>query len=94
MIYDSNYDYKLISEYEFDSKYLLALNDGSKYKLISDHVEEIVSSCINEDSLYEYKAYYKIKGKFCYTKYKYSDGADFVMDANDNKRVKEMLENL
>ena len=42
MIYDSNYDYKIISEYEFDSKYLLSLNDGSKYTLINDTIEEII----------------------------------------------------
>ena len=42
MNYDSNYDYKKTSEYEFDSKYLLSLNDGSKYNLINDDIEEII----------------------------------------------------
>ena len=32
MIYDDNYNYKLISEDEFNTKYLLSKNDGSKYK--------------------------------------------------------------
>ena len=32
MIYDENYDYKLISENYFNEKFLLSSNDGSKYK--------------------------------------------------------------
>ena len=94
MNYDSNYDYKIISEYEFDSKYLLSLNDGSKYNIINDDIEEIISSCTQFDSLYKYKAYYKIKNKFCFVKYKFVDDVDFAIDSNDNDKVKEMLENI
>ena len=32
MKYDENYNYKIISENDFDNKYLLCKNDGSKYK--------------------------------------------------------------
>ena len=32
MIYDENYNYKLISENYFNEKFLLSKNDGSKYK--------------------------------------------------------------
>ena len=32
MFYNDNYDYKLISDNEFNTKYLLSRDDGSKYK--------------------------------------------------------------
>lgn len=54
----------------------------------------MISSCTQFDSLYKYKAYYKIKNKFCFVKYKFVDDVDFVIDSNDNDKVKEMLDNI
>lgn len=123
MIYDDNYDYELISEDFFNTKYLLSKEDGSKYKeyilifykdgneikseelpnkdylnrfsnvLSLYEVGEIISSCANFDSGFDYKHYYKIKDKFCFIKYKYSDDAPF--ESHDyNEEVKTLLENL
>ena len=122
MKYDENYNYKIISSNDFDNKYLLCKNDGSKYKkyilvfyeennvikseelpngdymdrysnIVSNYeVEEIISSCIEFDSAFKYKKYYKIKNKLCFIKYKYLD--ECISFKNDNEQVKQLLENL
>ena len=91
MVYDSSYDYKFISEYEFNEKYLLSKTDGSRYTkciLSSYEVEEIISSGNNFDSDYIEKYYYKINDR-CFIKYKSN-----IKFRNDNEEIKKFLENL
>lgn len=120
MIYEKEYDYKIISEFEFNEKYLMSKNDGSKYSeyyivqyddkgkiksevisnkdsikmfnniVFSCEVQEIISSCDNFDSEFNYKRYYKINDLY-FIKYKLNDS--FKMN-NDNDKIKEIFEEL
>lgn len=120
MNFDNNYNYKIISEYDFNKKYLLCKNDGSiysKYILVfykednkvkeakvSDklslknyndvlcfyELEKIISSCVEFDSEYIEKEYYKINDNLCFIKYKTEE----EKEENDNEKIKEILYNL
>ena len=56
MIYEKEYDYKIISEFEFNEKYLLSKNDGSKYSeyimvCYDDNGKITIEKIYNKDSL-------------------------------------------
>lgn len=65
------------------------------YNIVNTYdVEEIISSCINFDSMYDYLHYYHIND-FYFIKYKISD--DIIKNLkleDDSAKIKKLLDNL
>lgn len=66
-MFDANYNYKIISNYQFDEKFLISKKDNSKYKkylllVINDNGKKIYKEVENENIEKEnYISYYNIE---------------------------------
>ena len=115
-IIDNNYKYKIISDTEFNTKYLMCNSDGSKYKKyilvcykeddiikyedIPDesyldrftniikkyNIEEMISTCINFDSLYD-ELYYFHMDDFYFIKYLMDEEFFKMFESNNDYEI-------